>query len=514
MYCQSRNLVYPINLQDRVKFVKGNSLRQGAKSTYMKNRTDIKIPEILPVTCHSKHVGQGSVFVAIKGINQDGIHYIPEAIQRGACEIILSQDALIPQTTEELIATSKVTVTRSANPRLCLALRSAQAAGNPANKLKIIGITGTKGKTTTSYLLEHILKESGYKTALLTTVINRIDDTLIPTPLTTPQPDYLHQFLKLCVEQAIDYVVMEVSAQALTFNRIDGILFDGVIYTNFEQDHLDYYKTMETYFQAKCQMFSHRKNGALACLNTDDPWLTTLENSYANICSYGIARPHAHVYAKLIDEQRDAVRFTLKYGDTQTPIECKALMGRYNAYNCLAATSMALQIGIKLNLLVDSFKTFTKVPGRLERYILPNGSIGLVDYAHNPSSCEAVLSLLNSLTDHLIVVLGAGGDRDRSKRSKMGAIAASYGHIFVLTSDNPRTEDPEAIANDIMQGIAPDLHSKVIRELDRTSAIVKAYSLSRPGSIIAVLGRGPEEFQTIGTIKKRLVDAEVIQSLK
>ena len=480
----------------------------------IKISTVANFPDTFPVTCHTRHVSHGSVFVAIKGIKEDGVTYIPEAIERGACEIILAHDAQIPQKIEELILSTQVKITRSSNPRLSLALLSAQAADYPSHKLRIIGVTGTKGKTTTSYLLEHILKEAGFKTALLTTVVNRINDVLIPTPLTTPQPDYLHQFLKLCVQESIDYVVMEVSAQALTFNRIDGILFDGVIFTNFEQDHLDYYKTMETYFQAKCQLFSYRKQGALACLNTDDPWLTTLISSYAHVCTFGVSKQGLHVRAKLIDEQRDAVRFTLEIAEKQAYVECPALMGRYNVYNCLAAATMALQLGIDMQTIITSLKTFSKVPGRLERYHLPNGAIGLVDYAHNPSSCEAVLALLSTLTDHLIVVLGAGGDRDRLKRPKMGAIAARYAQIFVLTSDNPRSENPEDIANEIMSGIAPDLHGKVIRELDRKSAIYKAYALSRHGSIIAVLGRGPEEFQTLATSKIRLVDAEVMQALK
>ena len=404
-----------------------------------------------------------------------------------------------PQAIAELMVSSDVIITRSSNPRLCLALRSAQAAGYPSHNLRIIGITGTKGKTTTAYLLEHILKQAGYKTALLTTVVNRINDLLIPTPLTTPQPDYLHQFLKLCVDDAIDYVIMEVSAQALTFNRIDGILFDGVVFTNFEQDHLDYYKTMETYFQAKCQIFSYRKHGALACLNTDDPWLTTLVSSYANVCTFGVSKPQAHVLQNLLGNS--GMLYDLHWN-----LVIRKLSLNVRLLWVVIMSTIALQLqpwlcrsGLIYKRSVLLLKTFTKVPGRLERYLLPNGAIGLVDYAHNPSSCEAVLSLLSSLTDHLIVVLGAGGDRDRTKRPKMGAIAARYGHVFVLTSDNPRTEDPVQIADDIMAGVAPDLHGKVIRELDRTSAINKAYSLSRQGSIIAVLGRGHEEFQTLAT---------------
>lgn len=472
------------------------------------------LPDTFPVTCHTRHVGQGSVFVAIKGIKEDGVAYVPEAIARGASEIILAEGSQVSQDIADLMRESHVTVTYSTNPRLALALRSAQAAGHPARELRIIGVTGTKGKTTTSYLLEHTLKQAGYKTALLTTVVNRIGDVLIPTSLTTPQPDYLHQFLRLCVQESVEYVIMEVSAQALTFNRIDGILFDGVVFTNFEQDHLDYYKTMETYFQAKCQIFLYRKPGALACLNTDDPWLSTLICSYANVCTYGVSTLGIHVRAKLLDEQKDAVRFTLEMAEKQASIECPELLGRYNVYNCLAAATMALQLGVSIQTIIESFKTFSKVPGRLERYILPNGAIALVDYAHNPSSCEAVLALLSSMTDHLIVVLGAGGDRDRLKRPKMGAIAARFAQVFVLTSDNPRTENPETIASDVIEGIAPDLHGKVIRELDRTKAIIKAYSLSRSGSIIAVLGRGHEEFQTLATGKIRLVDAEIVQSLR
>jgi UDP-N-acetylmuramoyl-L-alanyl-D-glutamate--2,6-diaminopimelate ligase len=479
----------------------------------MKKTEVPKFPDTFPVTCHTRHVGPCSVFVAIKGIREDGVNYIPEAIARGATEIVLAQEAQVPQEIADLMSAAPVTITRSANPRLCLALRSAQAAGCPAHKLHIIGITGTKGKTTTAYLLEHMLKEAGYKTALLTTVVNRINDALIPTSMTTPQPDYLHQFLKLCVQESIDYVIMEVSAQALTFNRIDGILFDGVVFTNFEQDHLDYYKTMENYFQAKCQIFSYRKQGALACLNTDDPWLTTLISSYAHVCTFGLSKPGMHVRAQLVGEQRDAVRFTLELGERHAQLECQGLMGRYNVYNCLASVTMALQLGVSLQAVISSLKTFSKVPGRLERYQLPNGAVGLVDYAHNPSSCEAVLSLLSTLTDHLIVVLGAGGERDRLKRPKMGAIAARYAQIFVLTSDNSRSENPEDIANDIMSGIAPDLHGKVVRELNREMAINRAYALSRPGSIIAILGRGPEEFLISSTGKIRLVDAEVVQSL-
>ena len=404
-------------------------------------------------------------------------------------------------------------MTRAENPRRCLALRSARACGFPAQKLKIIGVTGTKGKTTTSYLLEHILAHAGYKTALSTTITSRILGSEFRSPLTTPQPDYLQLFLKLCVQSGVDIVVMEVSAQALSLFRIEGITLDGVIFTNFDHEHSEFYSDIHDYFDAKCQIFSKRKPGACAFINEDDVWVKTLIGAYAGIKTFGFSATDKTVRGHLVGDQHDHVAFNLYAQQIDQTLVCPSLIGRYNAYNCLASTSMALSLGVESSVIAQALNSFTRVPGRLERYLLPNGSLAFIDYAHNPSSYEAVLSLLSTFTNKLIVVFGAGGDRDKTKRPKMGAIAARYGHVLVLTSDNPRSEDPNNIADEVFAGIPQDARSKVIRELDRERAIRKAYEFADIGSIMVLLGKGPDEYQIIGTTHYPFSEAAILRSL-
>lgn len=471
------------------------------------------MPDVYPVACHSKHVGPGSVFVAIQGAKDDGINYIPEALERGAQEIIIAESVILPHDIVEKIEHSGVILSRTDNPRRCLALRSAYACGFPAQKLKIIGVTGTKGKTTTSYLLEHILAHAGFKTALSTTITSRILNTEFRSPLTTPQPDYLQLFLKLCLQAEVEIVVMEVSAQALSLSRTEGIMFDGVIFTNFDHEHSEFYTDIHDYFNAKCQIFNKRKPGAIACINADDAWVKTLIGTYAGTKTFGFSAADETVRGHLVGDQHDHVAFNLYAHNIDQTLVCPSLIGRYNAYNCLASTSMALTLGIEPSVIAQALNSFTRVPGRLERYLLPNGAIAFIDYAHNPSSYEAVLSLLSTFTNNLIVVFGAGGDRDRTKRPKMGSIAARYGHVLILTSDNPRSEDPDFIADEVFAGIPQQAHNKVIRELDREKAIHKAYECSQPGSIVVLLGKGPDEYQIIGKTKFPFSESAILRSL-
>lgn len=475
--------------------------------------TKIVMPDIYPVTCHSKYVGPGSVFVAIQGTKDDGINYIEEALGRGAQEIIIGEQVVLPDHIAARIVQSNALLTRAENPRRCLALRSARACEFPAQKLKIIGVTGTKGKTTTSYLLDHILAHAGHKTALSTTVTSRILDWEFRSPLTTPQPDYLQLFLKLCVEAGVEIVVMEVSAQALSLSRIEGITLDGVIFTNFDHEHSEFYADIHDYFNAKCQIFNKRKPGAFACINVDDVWVKTLVGAYAGIKTFGFSASDETVRGHLVGDQHDHVAFNLYAHRVDQTLVCPSLIGKYNAYNCLASTSMALTLGVEPTVIAQALNSFLRVPGRLERYLLPNGAIAFIDYAHNPSSYEAVLSLLSTFSNNLIVVFGAGGERDRTKRPKMGCIAARYGHVLILTSDNPRSEDPDFIADEVYAGIPVRSQNNVIRELDREKAIKKAYELSQPGSIIVLLGKGPDEYQIIGKIKYPFSEATILKSL-
>ncbi len=473
---------------------------------------NLEIPKYYPVACHTDNITTGSTFVAIRGQKDDGAQFIAQAVAQGAAKIVVQIGTEISDELRTTIEQHNIVIEYVTDTRLALAQLSAHAAGYPARKLKIIGITGTKGKTTTSFLLEHMLKTAGKKTALTGTVKNSILGQALPAPLTTPQPDYLQQFLKLCVQHEVEYVVMEVAAQALTLHRVHGIEFDGIIFTNFSHEHLEFYATLRDYFNAKKMIFAQGKENAALLLNGDDEACQALLHLYPNATSYGIqtnsaicAQSRACTNGLCIDATIEGQQYRL---------ESSHLMGGFNIYNILAAVGMAHALGIDMASIAQAVSSFTGVPGRLERYELKNGACCVIDYAHNPSSYEAVLSLLKSQTGHLIVIFGAGGGRDKLKRPVMGKIASELADLVILTSDNPRYEDPQGIILDILTGISPDNHAKVYIQLDRQQAIHKAYTLSKPGSIIAILGKGPDEYQIVQGIKTPFSEASIISSLE
>lgn len=457
------------------------------------------LPEIFPVTSHTDHVGIGSTFVAIKGFDKEGVDYIAQAIEKGATKIVVDENAALSNDVLALIKENNVLLRVVPDARLALAILSAEAAGHPAQKLCIIGITGTKGKTTTSFLLWHILKTAGYKTALLSTVNNYLGDEKFVAPLTTAQPDYLHQFLKLCVERGVTHVVMEVAAQALSLHRVYGIEFDGIIFTNFSLEHLEFYPNMEAYFEAKCQIFGMAKPNAPILINGDDEW-----------CKKIPGRPNMETFS-ISSENNNPVRPELIEG--QSFYSCPTLVGSFNAYNVTAASTMAQKLHVPETSIAHALATFPGVRGRFERHELPNGAVCIIDYAHNPSSYESVLGALRPMTDHLIVLFGAGGKRDPSKRPLMGGLAAQFADVVIITTDNPRTEDPEAIVADILRGIAPEHQPKVLTIMDRKEAIEHACSMARKTSMIALLGKGPDEYQIIGDQKFHFSEAEIINGI-
>jgi len=468
------------------------------------------------VACHTDNVGPGSTFVAIQGMNIDGVQFIPEAINRGASCIVLEHDVILSIAIEQIIQKLAIRVERVANSRLALAHMSARANGYPAKKLRIIGITGTKGKTTTAFLIEHIFRVAGYKTALISSIKNSINGHDLIAPLTTPQPDYLHHFFQCCVNQSIDIVVMEVAAQALSLHRTAGIEFDGVLFTNFSLEHLEFYSSMESYFDAKMALFQQCKPNVPIVINADDDHGKKLLNIYPNAIAFGCY--DQAIIKGLIDEiprgaTMHGVTMKIVRPAKELDITCAGLLGDFNAYNILAAVSMAISFGIGEQTITQALTTFPGVPGRLQKYTLPNGALCIIDYAHNPASYRAVLFLLKSKTDHLIVVFGAAGKRDASRRPLMGSIAAQFADIVVLTTDNPRGENPIQIIDDIVFGISPDQQYKVIREMDREQAIKKAYAHSRAGTIIAILGKGTDEYQIIDTSKIPFSEIEIVKSL-
>jgi UDP-N-acetylmuramoyl-L-alanyl-D-glutamate--2,6-diaminopimelate ligase len=466
----------------------------------------ITLPTHFSVTAHTNHVGPGSTFVVIKGIKEDGLVYVPQALAQGATTIVVEETTFIPQELVEQIQQS-ATLVRVPHIRQALAQLAAQACDFPAQKLTIVGVTGTKGKTTTTFILEHLLRTVGYKTALLSTVLNTINGKDFPTKLTTQQPDYLHMFLKVCIEAGVTHVVMEVSAQALTLHRVQGILFDTVIFTNFDQEHAEFYTTMDNYFAAKCKIFEQVKSSGTVLINGDDAYGQKILARYPEYQTYTPSST-AGLSAG------SGISFSLPLNNRSLLFSCPALIGSYNLYNAYAAVSCALTLGLEPNSIAHALATFERVPGRMERYSLPNQAVCIIDYAHNPSSFKALLPTLKTLTPQLIVVFGCGGERDAAKRPVMGAVAVEIADMVILTTDNPRSEDPVLITQEIVEGIPPYLHHKVIVEMDRHKAIEQAYSLSQPQTIIALLGKGPDEYQEVKGVKTYFSERQIVQALR
>lgn len=475
------------------------------------NKNVISLPIIYPVTCHTDHVGPQTTFVAIKGYTHDGVDYIQTALEKGATTLVIQQDVELSPSLVESIKAHGASISRVADTRRALASLSAQALGYPADKLKILGITGTKGKTTSAFLLEHSLRSMGYKTALLSTVYNMINGYRFPMSLTTPQPDYLQIFFDVCVKAGVEYVVMEVAAQALTLSRVHGIMFDGIIFTNFDTEHAEFYPTMDEYFAAKASILHQVKSDAPCVINGDDARCAQLQDQYKNAVRYGITSENVHVRAQA--SLKDHVECTTVLNGQSYTFTCPSLIGMFNVYNVLGVVTFLKELGMSPTAIAEGLQLFEKVPGRLEQYHMPNGARCIIDYAHNPSSYQAVLSTLRVLTSHLIVVFGCGGNRDKSKRPLMGAIATEIADQVILTSDNPRSEKAEDIIADIKQGIAQDHMFKIITELDRELAIKKAYAVSKPGSIVVLLGKGPDEYQIVGTTKTPFSESGILKSL-
>ena len=441
--------------------------------------------EQLRVASHADQVVPGGTFVAIHGIKHNGADFIPRALERGAQRIVIQSGEELPRQTIALVEQYGASVLWVADARRILAELSAEAYGYPANKLKIIAVTGTKGKSTTVFLLEHILRTLGLSTALVSTVYNSINGVpLPPTGMTTPLPDYLHAFFAQCVSQDVEWVICEAAAQAFSMQRFAGMVFDAAIFTNFSQEHGEFYPTMDEYFAAKEQIITHLKAQAPLFINQNDRAVMRLVQKYAPSILFS----------------RDE-RFY-----------ASELIGSFNEYNVTAAaTCVEHFFGFMADQINHALGNFVGVPGRLNRYVLQNGAQVVIDYAHNPSSYEAVLGALRPLTKDLIVVFGCGGDRDKAKRPIMGAIAARFADTLILTSDNPRGEDSAMIAQDIMEGVPGGV--EVVQLLDRKEAIEYAITKrSHRESMIVLLGKGPEEYQIIQGIKYPFSEKCIVQA--
>lgn len=470
----------------------------------------IAMPTVFKVTAHTDYVGPGATFVAIKGMQEDGINYIEQALAKGATTIAVEQSATLLPSLLAAIEQHRAQLLRVANTRKALAELSAQAYNWPAQRLKILGVTGTKGKTTSVFLLHHLLTQAGYKTALLSTIKNQLLSSTVTRTLTTQQPDYLHAFFDLCVQHRVEYVIMEVSAQAISLHRVHGIEFAGIILTNIDKEHAEFYPQFADYIAAKLDINGYRAAGAPLLINADDPHSMSLRGNHSS--TFGM---HAADYQLAdIHENDEDMQFMLTTPTNTYQITVAKLVGIFNAYNIAGVLALLDRLHCSLSALIPYLNTFAGVPGRFEQYRLQSGKRFVIDYAHTPGSFTAILNLLKERTDHLIVIFGAGGNRDTTKRPIMGAIAAETADVVILTSDNPRFEDPDAIAYQIYAGIPVEHHYKVVIELDRQQAIQYAWHIARSSSIIALLGKGPDEYQEIAGKKTPFSERAIILNLE
>ncbi len=470
------------------------------------------VPKHFLVTSHTDHVGPGSTFVAIKGFKEEGSSYILDALKKGATKIVVEEGTELPVVITQAITQHNAQLMRVPSARKALSALAAEAYGYPAHSLKVIGITGTKGKTTTAFLLEHILKTAGHKTALLGTVKYSIIDQEYEAPLTTPQPDYLHAFFAECKKKGVEIVVMEAAAQALSVHRLDDVLFDAAIFTNFSLEHSEFYESIDHYFAAKYKLYELVQSSGLVVVNTDDERVR--KNVPTIIAKETISMQGNGSYnGRLLASNLSGLCMNLETPQGTFKLSCAALLGEFSAYNLLASVAVVQRYGIQHEVIQKALDLFQGVPGRICRYALPNGAIAVIDNAHTPSSFEAFFSAVRPLSSHLIAIFGAGGDRDALKRPLMGAVAAQYADEIILTTDNPRSEEAEDIVKAILEGIPQEERHKVLVDLDRESAIRRAYAHTQPGSLLVLLGKGPVEYQHIKDTKIPFSEVGILRTL-
>lgn len=449
----------------------------------------------------SRQVRPGSIFVAIRGTEVDGRQFIGEALQRGACVLV----------GEDLPATEKALAINVADVRATLARLAARWFGLdalPAHRLRLIGITGTNGKTTTAHMTHAILRAAGLRCGMLGTVQYDLCRRSVTAGMTTPGPLELAAYLRQCVDDGAQVAVMEVSSHALHQHRADGLRFSAAAFTNLTQDHLDYHGTIEAYRDAKATLFAQLDENAVAVVNRDDQhWEAMIRGCRARTVTYALDRD-ADVTASISRDAIDGTWYRLQVGDAGLVLE-NALVGRHNVYNAMAAAALAHSLGTPLEAVERGLGSVRNIPGRLQRVPCLRGVEVFVDYAHTEDALRNVAGVLKPLTQRrLIIVFGCGGDRDRTKRPRMAQAAAEFGDLMVVTSDNPRTEDPQQIIADILRGFDQDARRRVLVEPDRRRAIHAALGQASDGDVVLIAGKGHEEYQIVGRQRLHFDDTE------
>ncbi|MGZ4040220.1 MAG: UDP-N-acetylmuramoyl-L-alanyl-D-glutamate--2,6-diaminopimelate ligase [Bacteroidia bacterium] len=456
---------------------------------------------ISSVTFDSRTVKKDTLFVATVGTSSDGHTFIDKAIESGAIAIVCET---LPE-----IKNENVTYVKVSDSSLSLGIIACNFFDNPSEKLKLVGITGTNGKTTTVTLLFNLFRSLGYSVGLLSTVQNKINNTVIPATHTTPDALALNEMLRAMVDAGCEYAFMEVSSHAIVQNRIAGVVFAGGVFSNITHDHLDYHKTFSEYIKAKKKFFDNLPNTAFALSNRDDKnGAVMLQNTKADTYTYGL-RNVADFKCKIVENHLNGLLLNIDGQEVWVK-----LIGTFNAYNVLAVYATAVLLKQDKTNVLTALSNLNSVEGRFQYIKSPHGVIGIVDYAHTPDALKNVLETIKDIrtgNEQVITLVGCGGDRDSAKRPVMAAIACEYSTKVILTSDNPRSEDPEDILSQMQKGISPVDVKKTLRISDRKEAIKTALSLSHSGDIILVAGKGHEKYQEIKGIKHPFDDFEILK---
>ena len=463
------------------------------QTTHVEGNTAVKV---LDITADSRAVKVGSLFIALDGATVDGHNYVNKAVEAGAVAVLVSKPVEV---------SGDVCVITVEDTRKAMMACVPYFFDYPANRMRMIGVTGTNGKTTTTHMIRHILKAQGHKVGVIGTVHIMIGDTSYPIHNTTPDVVDLQHILNQMVQEDVTYCVMEVSSHALALGRVSGVEFDTAVFTNLTQDHLDFHKTFENYLQAKCKLFeqvsaSNQVKGSKgAVINIDDAYgHRVVEKTAAPTITYSTLG-NGSLNASDVHMSTKMSQYTVNYNGESYPVSMNTT-GLFNVYNTLAAIGACLQEGISMEAIDTALKTFSSVPGRFELIEEGQDFAVVVDYAHTPDGLQNILETAKGIKENrIIIVFGCGGDRDATKRPIMGRIAAEYGDRIYVTSDNPRTEDPIQIVKDVEVGVKEALRDGTSYEVivDRREAINHAIHDAKAGDIVIIAGKGHENYQIL-----------------
>lgn len=478
-------------------------LKELIKNIRTLNTTGSTEKEITGVNIDSRHIETGHLFVAMKGTQTDGHAYIGKAITQGAAAILCED---MPESTVDGVTYIQVESTEDVVGEVATTFY-----GDPSRHLKLVGVTGTNGKTTIATLLYNMFRKLGYKCGLLSTVCNYIEDEQIPADHTTPDPIALNQLLSRMVQAGCQYAFMECSSHAIAQKRIGGLKFAGGIFTNLTRDHLDYHKTFENYRDAKKAFFDGLPKGAFAITNADDKnGMVMVQNTKATVKTYS-TRSMADFRAKILE---------CHFGGMYLEIDGREVgvqfIGKFNVSNLLAVYGAAIMLGEKPDNVLLVMSTLKSVSGRLDPVHSPEGYTAIVDYAHTPDALENVLKAIHEVLNgkgQVITVCGAGGNRDKGKRPLMAQEAVKQSDKVIITSDNPRFEEPQAIIDDMLAGLTAQQMKKVISIVDRKEAIRTACMMAQKGDVILVAGKGHENYQEVCGVKHHFDDKEVLKDV-